>query len=66
MDALQCAVVLAKLDRFDWEVEKRIEAGRRYDELLENVAPLLARVKVRSDRTSVYALYTVLTPRRDA
>ena len=34
MDSIQCAVVLAKLPRFDWEVERRIALGRRYDQLL--------------------------------
>ena len=59
MDTIQCAVLLAKLERFEWEVAKREEVGRRYDSLLshcENVR-LLA---VRPDRTSVYAQYTVL------
>ena len=27
MDTLQCAVVLAKLERFDWEVRRRLEIG---------------------------------------
>src|SRR5207253_5356394 len=35
MDSLQCAVVLAKLGRFDWEVERRMLLARRYDKLLE-------------------------------
>ena len=30
MDTLQCAVVLAKLDRFDWEIAERIRIGRTY------------------------------------
>jgi len=29
MDTLQCAVVLAKLERFDWEVEQRLKIGAR-------------------------------------
>jgi UDP-2-acetamido-2-deoxy-ribo-hexuluronate aminotransferase len=66
MDSIQCAVVLAKLARFDWEVERRIALGRRYDSLL---APLGARVRpirVRPDRTSVYGQYTVRTGDRGA
>ena len=35
MDTLQCAVVLAKLDRFDWEIEKRQEIGDRYNRMLD-------------------------------
>ena len=37
MDTLQCAVVLAKLERFDWELQRRREIGARYHRLL---APL--------------------------
>ncbi|HZM35506.1 MAG TPA: DegT/DnrJ/EryC1/StrS family aminotransferase, partial [Burkholderiales bacterium] len=39
MDSIQCAVVLAKLERFEWEIERRTEHGRRYDRLLEPLAP---------------------------
>ena len=34
MDTLQCAIVLAKLQRFEWEIEQRIEIGQRYSDLL--------------------------------
>ena len=60
MDSIQCAVLLAKLARFDWEVERRITLGRRYDELLRRFNP----IKVKPDRTSVYAQYTIRTPDR--
>ncbi len=56
MDSIQCAVVLAKLERFDWEVRQRVEIGSHYDALL---APSVKTMKVRPDRTSVYAQYTV-------
>jgi UDP-2-acetamido-2-deoxy-ribo-hexuluronate aminotransferase len=62
MDTLQCAIVLAKLDRFDWEVEQRIIVGRRYNELSDEIQ--LSRVIQRSDRTSVFAQYTVFTNTR--
>jgi UDP-2-acetamido-2-deoxy-ribo-hexuluronate aminotransferase len=65
MDTIQCAVVLAKLERFEWEIARRIEIGRRYDSLLSERAPDLRLVQVRPDRTSVYAQYTVMTPHRD-
>jgi len=64
MDSIQCAVVLAKLGRFDSEVERRIALGRRYDELLAPHAPRVRPIKVRADRTSVYAQYTVRTSQR--
>ncbi len=65
MDTLQCAVVLAKLERFEWEITRRIEIGRGYDALLSERVPELNHIKVRPDRTSVYAQYTLMTPRRD-
>ncbi|MDW3681728.1 DegT/DnrJ/EryC1/StrS family aminotransferase [Cupriavidus sp. CV2] len=58
MDTIQCAIVLAKLERFDWEVQRRIEIGARYNALLD--AAKVKRVRQREDRTSVYAQYTVL------
>ena len=65
MDTLQCAVVLAKLERFAWELERRAAIGARYDALLADV-PGVRRITVRPDRDSVYAQYTVLLDRRDA
>ena len=64
MDSIQCAVVLAKLGRFDWEVERRIAIGRRYGELLAPLAPRVRPIRVKPDRTSVYAQYTVRAPDR--
>lgn len=64
MDTLQCAVVLAKLERFDWEVEQRLKLGALYNQLLD--AKGVARVQQRADRTSVYAQYTVKVQDRPA
>jgi UDP-2-acetamido-2-deoxy-ribo-hexuluronate aminotransferase len=58
MDTIQCAVVLAKLDRFAWEIERRAEVGARYQELLAGVRGLELPV-VRPDRSCVWAQYTV-------
>lgn len=63
MDTLQCAVVLAKLERFDWEVEQRIRTGQRYDELLHGRIRTVAQ---RPDRQSVYGQYTILLDDRTA
>ncbi|MGH8675795.1 MAG: DegT/DnrJ/EryC1/StrS family aminotransferase [Burkholderiales bacterium] len=62
MDSIQCAVVLAKLARFDWEVRQRMEIGARYDALLS--ASSAKPVTVKADRTSVYAQYTLRVARR--
>jgi UDP-2-acetamido-2-deoxy-ribo-hexuluronate aminotransferase len=64
MDTLQCAVLLAKLERFDWEVAQREEVARRYDAMLGRYDSTLGLLKVRPDRTSVYAQYTVLARSR--
>jgi UDP-2-acetamido-2-deoxy-ribo-hexuluronate aminotransferase len=57
MDTLQCAIVLAKLERFNWEVQRRNEIGSRYNALIDHAG--IERVKQRPGRTSVYAQYTV-------
>lgn len=63
MDTLQCAIVLAKLTRFDWEVQQRLLLGARYNELLDRLG--MSRVVQRPDRTSVFAQYTVFPENRD-
>lgn len=66
MDTVQCAVVLAKLDRFDWEVERRIAAGERYRDLLHKSCPAVGLLTTRPDRTNVHAQYTILVKDRDS
>ncbi|WP_343603786.1 DegT/DnrJ/EryC1/StrS family aminotransferase [Roseateles sp.] len=58
MDTLQCAVVLGKLARFDWEVERRLALGERYQQLLADLP--VQRLAVREDRDCVWAQFTVL------
>ena len=62
MDTLQCAVVLAKLERFDWEVAQRQQLGARYNSLCD--AAGIARMAQRAERSSVFAQYTVHVPER--
>jgi len=62
MDSIQCAVVLAKLERFDWELERRVAIARRYDELLAGKVRLL---RVKPGRSSAYAQYTVRAHARE-
>jgi UDP-2-acetamido-2-deoxy-ribo-hexuluronate aminotransferase len=62
MDTLQCAVILAKLKRFDWEIGRRLAIGERYNQLLD--AAGIVRVIQRPDRTSVFAPYTILVDDR--
>jgi UDP-2-acetamido-2-deoxy-ribo-hexuluronate aminotransferase len=63
MDTIQCAIVLAKLERFEWEIEQRLVVGKRYNELIDGAG--LRRVQQRTDRTSVFAQYTALIDQRE-
>jgi UDP-2-acetamido-2-deoxy-ribo-hexuluronate aminotransferase len=65
MDTLQCAIVLAKLERFDWELQRRAELGARYHRLLAGV-PGVRRLAVRPDRDCVWGQYTVFVDQRAA
>jgi UDP-2-acetamido-2-deoxy-ribo-hexuluronate aminotransferase len=62
MDTLQCAIVLAKLERFEWELKQRELAAAGYDALLSGRIGLVGR---RRDRSSVFAQYTVVLEQRD-
>jgi len=62
LDTLQAAVLLAKLDIFDDEVEARARIGARYNELLEGI---VQTPWIDSHNTSVYAQYTIQVDDRD-
>jgi UDP-2-acetamido-2-deoxy-ribo-hexuluronate aminotransferase len=65
MDTLQCAIVLAKLERFQWEIDQRILAGQRYLNLLRRVPKVMPLI-VRSDRTCVWGQFTIQVDYREA
>ena len=62
MDTLQCAIVLAKLERFEWELAQRQRNAAAYDALLSGKLGLVARPR---DRSSVFAQYTVVLEERE-
>lgn len=64
MDTIQCAIVLAKLDNFDWEVQQRMKIGQQYLDLLAGTNGIVPPV-VRKDRTSVWAQFTVRVEQRE-
>ena len=68
MDTLQCAIVLAKLERFDWEIARRLQIGARYQALLADLPESLGlqRLLVRADRDCVWAQFTLHLEAREA
>jgi UDP-2-acetamido-2-deoxy-ribo-hexuluronate aminotransferase len=64
MDTLQCAIVLAKLERFDWEIERRLDLGKKYSQALTLSGVTAKPVTVRPDRDCVWAQFTVLVEGR--
>ncbi len=64
MDTLQCAIVLAKLQRFDWELQRRAAIGRRYHEGLAGLRGLRP-LAVREGRDCVWGQYTVFVDERE-
>ena len=64
MDTLQYGVMLAKLERFDWEVKQHKFVGHLYNEILASAD--IDLVTILPDHTCVYAQYTVFVPDRDA
>lgn len=66
MDTLQCAVVLAKLPRFAWEIERRLALGERYSRLIRESGAAVQLLAVRPDRDCVWAQYTVMVDDRAA
>lgn len=66
MDTLQCAILLAKLERFDWEVLQRQLIGQRYIDLLvsKQIQGIIAPT-IRLDRGSVYAQFTIQIQNRE-
>jgi UDP-2-acetamido-2-deoxy-ribo-hexuluronate aminotransferase len=65
MDTLQCAILLAKLERFGWELERRTALAALYGELIRTYGADVEILALRPDRTSVWAQYTVLVNDRD-
>jgi UDP-2-acetamido-2-deoxy-ribo-hexuluronate aminotransferase len=61
MDTLQCAVVLAKLEKFDQELSLRTDVAASYNAKLSGK---LALIKLMPECTSAFAQYTVILDER--
>jgi UDP-2-acetamido-2-deoxy-ribo-hexuluronate aminotransferase len=64
MDTLQCAVLLAKMNSFDQEIERRMYVGRRYLTQLDNIKSVTP-LTIRPDRTCVWGQFTIKVIDRD-
>lgn len=64
LDALQAAILNVKMNHFEAEIAKRIEIGSRYSSLLSSADVITP--KVMSDRTSVFAQYSIRVKDREA
>jgi len=65
LDTLQAAIVLAKMERFDWEVEQRQKVGAGYTAMLKESCPEIVVPFIEPYSTSVYAQYTIQVANRD-
>jgi len=65
MDTIQAAVLLAKLEQFDQEVQQRQEIGARYTQLITENCKLVTTPHLNENRTSVYGQYTIKTEKRE-
>jgi UDP-2-acetamido-2-deoxy-ribo-hexuluronate aminotransferase len=66
IDTLQAAIVLAKMERFDWEVAQRQQLGDTYSRLLKENCPEVATPFIEAHNTSVFAQYTIQADDRAA
>ena len=64
LDTLQCAILIPKLERFPWELERRQHRAARYTTAFDAVSGLVTPY-VREGRTSSWAQYTLQVPDRD-
>lgn len=69
LDTLQCAILLAKMERYDWEVDARNKIAENFTKNfagLEKVDPQFSTPFIKDGNRSVWAQYTVTITNRDA
>jgi UDP-2-acetamido-2-deoxy-ribo-hexuluronate aminotransferase len=68
LDTIQCAILLAKMERYDWEVEQRNRVAQKYDSSfvgLEKIDPQFTTPFVKPGNVSVWAQYTLTMTHRE-
>ena len=66
LDTLQCAVLIEKLTRYDWELGRRNSIAARYSESFLPLGERCIVPQILRDRGSVWAQYTIRVSDRDA
>lgn len=69
LDTIQCAILLSKLERYDWEVEQRNKIADNFSKSfkgLDKVDPLFSTPLIKEGNESVWAQYTVTITNREA
>lgn len=65
LDTIQCAILLSKLERYEWEIAQRQKIANYFNEKLSTIeTPGFSIPFVKSDRDSVWAQYTLMVPNR--
>lgn len=68
LDTIQCAILLAKMERYDWEVEARNSIATNFTQSfagLEKIDPQFSTPFIKPGNKSVWAQYTVTVSNRD-
>lgn len=65
LDTIQCTILIEKLKRYGWEIERRQRIAKMYNDAFAEMGAKLVTPKVNADRQSVWAQYTVLVQNRD-
>lgn len=68
LDTIQCAILLAKMERYDWEVEERNRVANRYSEAfkgLESIDSQFSIPLIKPENISVWAQYTLTITNRE-
>lgn len=67
LDTIQCAILLAKLERYPWELQQRDRLAQRYNKAFADIKKKdFAIQKIRPANTSAWAQYTMTVENRDA
>lgn len=66
LDTIQCAVLLTKLERYEWELNQRQRLAERYTEAFSRTNKKdFATPQIRPGNRSVWAQYTLIVPDRE-